>query len=492
VLGRLFILYFVRAPVTQCRLLAGNPSAAAVAALAALFIGFAWFDQGARRRFRAVRQLSLCLAFVVGIVGFLWFMRGGHFAWDFAYDSQQNWKYLVVLRQAVVRNELPYYMYEAHQETERYIANVETTIPPYALLLKIMDVTPFFIAHLLIAVALGSIALYLLKQELNLSTFSWSFFVTVFLFNGHITTQLSLIRTQWVGYFLLPWTLLCCVRLAAGDTSLRNSGVFALTMATTLFFGAWHIFMWTLIFLLFLSVSSVRSFVFALKTIGLVALLAAARLLPGILTFGAGATNFISGFDRLSFYVQALAGEGAGYGARTEWYEYDTYVGYVGFVLVCLGLIPRPAGALSYLNKLLVPVFALLVLSYDRVYEYTLFRLPGFVSERYALRLVIVPTLVLTLLGCVRVDRFLSTRPRFPVRLAFLFAAWFLVVQLVLRAYYNRPPTVGRGDVLTLDALKHVPVEAGYWWAVWIGIVVSTATSLWLAWQTLWRGASGN
>ena len=85
-------------------------------------------------------------------------------------------------------------------------------------------------------------------------------------------------------------------------------------------------------------------------------------------------------------------------------WELDAYVGYTGFLLLCLGSIPFRQSAKRFLNVLLLPTAALILLSLGDVYERTLFRLPGFVSERVTSRFIILPILWLTLAGC-RPDR---------------------------------------------------------------------------------------
>jgi hypothetical protein len=475
-------LWFISAPITQTRLLAQQPAAAAVAALAAVFVACAWLD-AAVTRFRIPSWLLNVLGLAVGIVGIVWFMRAGRFAWDSTVDGAQNFGYMAALRQAIVHAEMPYYIYTGQIGTERFIANVETPIGADAVLLKAMDISSFFVTELVICVAIGYFGLLRLKRELTMSTFSWSLPVLVFFFNGQILGQLNLVRTQWAGLYLVPWLLVACVRLTANDRSTRNAAGLALTLAAMVYLGSWHIFMWCVMFLLFLSIWSAPSIAFMLQALIMTALLASARMVPALLTFGLGHNKFITGFERVSGYVEGLAAQGAPLNVDFPWQEFDMYVGYVGFTLVCLGAVPQRAASLRHINKLLVPAAALLVLSYGHVYEQTLFRLPFFVSERTVSRLMTIPFLVLALLGCVRLDRWLKNRTRWhwARMVPLLGAAWFLIVQLVLRASYTRPDPTGRGMPLSLDALKHVPVEPAYWWTIWIGIAISTATLAWFA-----------
>jgi hypothetical protein len=121
-------------------------------------------------------------------------------------------------------------------------------------------------------------------------------------------------------------------------------------------------------------------------------------------------------------------------------WELDAYVGYTGFLLLCLGIIPFRQSAKRFLNVLLLPTAALILLSLGDAYERTLFRLPGFVSERVTSRFIILPILWLTLAGCGRIDAWWRRAERPLARsLLVLLAVWFLAVQLVLRAQVWRP-----------------------------------------------------
>lgn len=480
----LFVLYILRAPVTQCMLLAKNPSAAPVAAVAALFIAIAWLDL--RRAGNPTRERVLYAAgLAAGVVGYLWFFRAGKFAWDVTVDGSDNWLYFAGLRQAALRNEAPYYLlYAGNRGTERYFANPEALLAPHALLMKAVGIPVFSMIHVVLVLSAGYCGLIALKRELNLLPFTWSVFVVLFFFSGHITANLSVIRMQWLGYFLLPGAFLYFVRLARGDASLKNSAVLGSTLAAIILLGSWHIFMWTLIFFLFMC-TSVSRCVFAGRTLMIAALLASVRLLPAVLTFGLASNNYIGGFRHFAVFMQALVGDLPLFADGIEWYEYDAYVGYVGFGLLCAGLMPQRERAARHLNALLLPSAALLVLAFGDVYKWTFFRLPGFVSERYTSRFAIVPVLILVLLGCVRADSWIRRygRRRIASSAALLLASWFLVVQLVLKAYYIRPESTGRGIPLPVDVLKQLAVEPVYLRAVWVGVMLSTITLLWVAWQ---------
>jgi hypothetical protein len=173
----------------------------------------------------------------------------------------------------------------------------------------------------------------------------------------------------------------------------------------------------------------------------------------------------------------ALVASPTGEGQLDQW-EYEAYVGYVGFLVLCVGAVPFWQPAKRFLNLLLLPTGALIVLSIGNVYELTLFRLPGFVSQRVTSRFVILAILWLTLAGAVRLDPWWRrARISLVASIPFLLAVWFLAVQLVLRAHTWRPHLGPPLDVLPVDVLKIVPVEPIYYWAFWCGAAVSAAST---------------
>lgn len=160
-------------------------------------------------------------------------------------------------------------------------------------------------------------------------------------------------------------------------------------------------------------------------------------------------------------------------------WELDAYVGYTGFLLLCLGIIPFRQSAKRFLNVLLLPTAALILLSMGDAYERTLFRLPGFVSERVTSRFIILPILWLTLAGCGRIDAWWRRAERPLARsLLVLLGVSFLAVQLVLRAQVWRPHAGTSLSELPLAVLKATVVEPPYWWAFWCGAAVSAATAV--------------
>jgi hypothetical protein len=471
-----------RVPFVHVRLLVQTPAAWFPAVCFGVLVFLAWCHQLKDRPDSARERIIELLGFAFGAISLLWFFRDAQFSWDQTRDWQKEWTYYSALKQAAVSGRLPYYLRTEFQGTERYLANLETLVAPHAVLLRTMSVSSFFMLHMLMFFGLGYCGLIGLKRELELSPLFWVVFLMLFLFNGHISAHLGIGHTQWVSYFLLPWVFLCLIRAAQGDCGHKNATILALTLAAIIMIGGWHVFLWSLLFIICFCVSSRSRMALLMRTCLLVAVLAAFRLLPALLTFRGGSNVFEGSFETLPALLEALVGPGSSRRGLDPW-EYDTYIGYVGFMILCLGAPPFRRQAQRLLNGFLMPSVTLLVLSMDGIYKSTLFRLPGFVSERVVTRFVIVPVLALSLMGCVRLDGWTSGRTRRMnlIGLASLPAAWFLLVQLVLRAEPWRPTMVVAGLYLPTDVLKDVPVEAPYWWSVWIGAAVSSAGLLALA-----------
>jgi hypothetical protein len=129
------------------------------------------------------------------------------------------------------------------------------------------------------------------------------------------------------------------------------------------------------------------------------------------------------------------------------------------------------------LRTLALPCIVLFALSMDHVYESTFFRLPGFVSERVATRLLVLPVLTILLLGVKRIDSWTCWRRgwRSAANIAILMSAWFLIVQLALRASAWRPEWSPPRIVLPIDVLSDGYSNTAYALSVWVGAAVTLA-----------------
>ena len=128
---------------------------------------------------------------------------------------------------------------------------------------------------------------------------------------------------------------------------------------------------------------------------------------------------------------------------------------------------------------------------YFNIYKWTLFRLPGFVSERVASRLLVVGLLGFALLGCVQLNLWLTRRPITPARRAALALAGLLMAaQLLVRANAVRPaPDQGLGRV-AVNVISQRPPDRAYAASLAAGSLVSAisaaiAIRMWRRWPEL-------
>jgi hypothetical protein len=336
-----------------------------------------------------------------------------------------------------------------------------------------MDERTFFAVHAGTFALAGAIAAVALSVEWALSYFSLGLFLVIFLLNGHVISHLMTGHTQWIAYYLLPCAFLFLARMSKAEIRLRDAIGLALTQTAMIAVGGWHVFVWSWLFAAVWGFGSRDRLAAIVKTSLMVAGLAAYRLLPGVATFGAGTNEFLGGYSPWLFISALLGGYQPG-ATVLQWHEYDIFIGWLGIVLLIAGAMPfvpsrRASDAFRF------PSFVLIALSMFNIYGQTLFRLPGFVSERVSTRLAIVGILGLVLSGLGRVEEW-SNRNASAARYwnaLMLIAGWFLAVQLVLRAQTHRPLAILAMASPALDAIKPMTVETLYFWSVWLGFGIT-------------------
>ena len=471
----------LRVPLNNLRLLVETPAAWPPALAAGLLIVLAWWQDRSDRRGRRWQHIINALAWLWGLGILWWLFHAGRVPWNEG-DWREEWAFFAAWKQALQAGSVPYYFRavfypigSAWEGTERYLANLQTPMMPYVIALKFVDVRSFFLFHMAVVYSAGFAGAVTLRRDLDLGMLAWTMFLLVFTLNGHIIAHLSVGHLIWAAYFLTPWLLVGAIRLSRGNQSSRNVTACAATLGAMMLVGGWQVFVCSVLFIAFTCLLPPRR-IAVLARIGLItALLGAVKLAPAVVTYGGGSNIFLGGYPSGASLLAALVASPTG---PLDPWEYDAYVGYVGFLVLCFGAVPFWQPAKRYLNLLLVPTGALIVLSIGNVYELTLFRLPGFVSQRVTSRLLILAILWLTLAGAVRLDPWWRrVRTSFVASIPVLVGVWFLAVQLVLRAHAWRPPVGPPLDGLPVDVLKTVPVEPLYFWAFWCGAAVSAVST---------------
>jgi hypothetical protein len=290
----------------------------------------------------------------------VWFFHAGRIDWQQTGDWGKDWLYYSAARQAVTELRLPYYIAMTLQNTDQYLANPETMWAPHVVLLPLLGLQYFFVVHMTACFIAGFVALARLRRELNLSLYSFAIFALLFILNGHITSHLGQGHTQWSAYFLLPWILLCLVRFSSGDGSRGNTVTLAVTLAAMIAVGGWHVFIWSLLFTIAWCARSLKGVRFVAPALVMVGALSAYRLVPVLAAFVPESAEFFGG-NPPWLLPQALAGDIGRAVGKLEWWEYDAYIGYVGFVVLLMGLVPRPkAGGRRLIDEFRQPSLMLI------------------------------------------------------------------------------------------------------------------------------------
>jgi hypothetical protein len=474
----------LRAPLVDLRLLVETPAAWGPALAAGLLAATAWWQDRSDRTGQRWQHITDALACLFGLGILWWLFHAGRVPWTQG-DWREEWAFFAAWKQALHAGGVPYYfgapfypIGDTWQGTERFLANLQTPMTPYVIALAFIDVRSFFLFHMAVVSGVGFLGAVTLRRELDLGMLPWTMFLLVFTLNGHIISHLSVGHLPWAAYFLTPWMLVCAIRVSRGNLSSRNVAACAATFGAMMLIGGWQVFVWSVLFIAFTCLVPPRR-IAVLARIGLMtALLGAVRLAPAVVTYGGGSNIFSGSYPSGASLFASLVASPTREGPLDPW-EYEAYVGYAGFLLLCLGAVPFWQPAKRFLNLLLLPTGALIVLSIGHVYEQTLFRLPGFVSQRVTSRFVILAILWLALAGAVRFDRWWRrARTSFAASIPVLLGVWFLAVQLVLRAHAWRPHVGPPLDGLPVDVLKTVPVEPLYFWAFWCGAAVSAVSTL--------------
>jgi len=308
---------------------------------------------------------------------------GNALAPEFGYlDWPRNLQIIEVIKDAVQRFELPYVSSMLLFETNQLIAVPEVPITPQQVLLAFMSADSYILLNTLLMYSIGFAGVLLFTRRFRLSALTSALLFGLFMFNGHVISHLAIGHIMWVAYFLLPYLMYLVFRMADRTIDKR---LLALLLGGVLFAvlqqGALHIFVFAVVFVIVASLTR-RSYVasvFAGILISLV--LNMFRLLPAVLHFDFLDLARLDGFVSIEALRVALASShdftfrGSG-GLR--WWEYDSYVGIVGLLLILgtctyalYGLYSRYSKSSRRLNAnhyvLLLPAFVLLILSYGGV-----------------------------------------------------------------------------------------------------------------------------
>jgi hypothetical protein len=353
-------------------------------------------------------------------------------------DWPKEFRYYTVLQQAVREGRVPYFVTEPILITRKLLAVPEVSTSPQVLLLAVLPVGTYLLVNTLLLAAAGFLGLVRLRRRYGLGPVPFTVLVLLFFLNGHLTAQLAVGHSMWVGYFLLSWLVLLVLELAEdGPRPLSGARIGVLLFALALQ-GSFHIFVWCVLLLLLLAAFAGRLWPAIWRALAWGLALSTVRLLPAVFVARRREQAFLTGFPTLLDLLHGLVtvrdasfGKRGGFFGQVDWWELDVYVGPAGLAfLVVFGLAlarRHPLLGSQGERALLGPLLVMALFSYGDAYlALNVSGLPLLDSQRAASRLFAIPLVFLIVLASLRLDRFLRGRPRLAWRAAA--ALWALAI----------------------------------------------------------------
>lgn len=385
----------------------------------------AFFDPEVERRFRRLGLLWSLALFAAGV--FLWgkFLNWGNIPFDFHDWAEVNAPRLAFVRDAVIKGVLPLHMPDGsalRNITDRFMSLPDVILSPQVILMRWMEVGPFVLVNTLLFYAFGFLGLLWFRRRFNLGLAPFTALFFLFNFNGHILTHMSIGHITWNGYFLFPWMLALIFRLLEGNHSWRWVAKMALLLFFMYINGSFHHFIWALLFLGFLAISSWRHFWPVFKAGVFAVLLSMVRILPPVLHLHQFDDEFLGGYPTLMDVLSSLVTikfpeqslDVRSMLSSLGWWEYSLYLGLLGTLfLVVFGIyrwVKKKDPQHGY-PELVIPILGVALLSIGRLYRLArLVPIPLLSGERASIRMMILPLVVLLILATIELQSWLRAR----------------------------------------------------------------------------------
>lgn len=383
------------------------------------------FDPNVEKQHRWLGWLWLAALWAIG--AFLWgkFLNWGQIPFDWLDWAEINAPRTAFLKDAVMKGVLPLHMPDSSAlrgVTDRFMSIPDALLSPQILLLRFMEIGTFFLVNTLLLYTTGMFGLLWFRRRFSLSLVSFSALFLLFNFNGHILAHYSVGHTTWAGYLLFPWFAVLVFRLLQGESSWRWVAQTALVLFLIYLQGAFHQFIWGLMFLGLLGLTTWERFWPALKALVSACLLSMVRILPPTLLLGQFDDEFLGGYPTLMDILDSMVRfkyPAEAIGVRTmlsslAWWEYDLYLGLAGTAfLAVFGIYSwaKHHRTESGFPALLLPIGGMTLLSVGRVYRLVrLIPIPLLSGERASIRMVILPVVFLLILAAIEFQRWLQNR----------------------------------------------------------------------------------
>lgn len=392
-------------------------------------------------------MVILAVLFAGGCFHWVWFFNYGHMSFR-PYDWGKEFIYYSVLQRAIETGTTPYHIPLAFHGSNRFLALPEINLSPQIFLLPAMGVGTFVMLNTVLLYAAGFVGSLLIRRRYSLSPLSFTVFFLLFNFNGHIVAHLGVGHSMWGGYFLLPFLFLFVLELLEGAPWRTSALKIAFALSAILLQGSFHVYIWCLLFLVFLLAFNWKHVKPLAVAIAASVVLSAYRLLPALFALWGKKEKFIWSYPTPLELLDALTTIRESPPERLKpwgtagWWEHDVYIGLIGLaVLIVFGIglrFSKREDLDRYRYKALdVPMFLMTLLSISYIHAFiTRIPIPLLKSERVAMRLVIIPVVVLTLLSVIRMEAVLKrVKQTFKLRFVAVCALVLVALSFVDHSY---------------------------------------------------------
>ncbi|HUQ87827.1 MAG TPA: hypothetical protein VM096_09720 [Vicinamibacterales bacterium] len=379
-------------------------------------------------RWRRLEVAWLGALFVIGLAGWAYFFAWGGAPLDFHDWLNINVPRLVFLQNALRDGAWPLHMANAaslHDVTDRFLTLPDVVTTPQTLLLLVMSVPSFVVFDVLLSYSAGFAGLILLRRHFNWSLATFSGVFLLVLFNGHIVAHYSVGHFTWGAYFLFPFVALLVCRFLDGDDSWRSVAVFAWLIFYMVLAGGQHHVTWIFLFLALLMPFCWSRAWWLLAVVTSGGLLSAVRLLPPALEVSAfrahGLVTDVIGYPSIMHLAESMVAlrretpafdqalPGNIWFFDRSYYEFNAYVGLVGFAILAVGVYRWWRSALPIYRELIVPVIVMTAFSIASVYRIVRFtQMPLVESERYTARMFSLPLVVVIVIAATEAGGFMQ------------------------------------------------------------------------------------
>jgi hypothetical protein len=345
--------------------------------------------------------------------------------WGYLFDWRQtslnyhDWASINLPRIQVVKNALhegvlPLHTTNTrilHDLTDRFLVIPDTVTTPQMILLQFMDSNSFALLDLGFHYTIAAFSLFYFKRKFKLSLLIYAPLFFLFTSNGHIQSHYAVGHATWGAYFLFPIFVILCVEFVQGRTRWQWVTKVALLSLYVVLAGGQHHFTWMMLFLSILGLTQIKQLKWILAAIFASGFLSAIRLLPPILIVSdvtsKSVFQFRAGYPGIYELVEAfiairpISHDLSASNIPTGYWEYNYFIGFLGFALLVFGIWAWVSDPAKPFIKLLIPCASLIVLSMGFLYEYTLYNLPIFASERVISRMVSLPVTFLLMISAL-------------------------------------------------------------------------------------------